>query len=218
MAEVRSRLGDALGCILLALVVVAIGCAARCVYLTETREVATPEPAPPPAAQLPERGAARAVPVDLPGVPNLYKVNDDLYRGAQPEDEGFGELKKLGIKTVLNLRTAHSDRDECEAAGLDYVHIHMQAWHAEDEDIVRFLRVVSDPARVPVFVHCRYGSDRTGVVMAAYRVIVDGWSREEAIREMTEGDFGFHAIWDNLEDYIREMDVEALRQEAGLTE
>ena len=62
-----------------------------------------------------------AVAVKKPGLPNLYKISDQLYRGAQPEDEGFAELKKMGIKTVINLRSFHSDRANCKKHGLKYV-------------------------------------------------------------------------------------------------
>jgi protein tyrosine phosphatase (PTP) superfamily phosphohydrolase (DUF442 family) len=96
-----------------------------------------------------------------PGLSNFYQVSDTLYRGVQPEKEGFAELKKMGIKTVVNLRTFNSDRDQCKEAGLDYVKISMQVWEGEDDEIVDFLKIVSDPNRQPVFVHCQHGADRT---------------------------------------------------------
>jgi hypothetical protein len=72
-----------------------------------------------------------ATPLKLPGLPNLHKVSDDLYRGAQPTADGMRELKKLGVKTVVNLRTARSDKDELGDTGLAYEEIPMTAWHAE---------------------------------------------------------------------------------------
>ena len=158
--------------------------------------------------------------MELPGLPNLNKVTDTLYRGAQPLPDppygGYAELKKLGIKTLVNLRSDHSDQAEAEAAGLGYVSIPMHAWHAEDEDVVRFLQTVTDPKLMPVFVHCQHGSDRTGVCVAAYRVVVQDWSKDDAVREMTEGNYGFHGIWTNLAAYIQKMDVEAMRQKISL--
>lgn len=167
---------------------------------------------PPSAAER----AAWAQPISTTGVPNLCKVDADLYRGGQPKAEGFGELAAMGIKTVVNLRTTGTDRGEIASAGLAYERIWFRTWHPEDEDAVRFLRIVTDPDRTPVFVHCRRGADRTGMMCAVYRVVVCGRSKEEAIREMTEGGFGFDRRWQNLVRYVRELDVERIRRETGL--
>ncbi|MEM7395948.1 MAG: dual specificity protein phosphatase family protein [Verrucomicrobiota bacterium] len=150
-----------------------------------------------------------------PGLNNFHKVSDTLYRGAQPEPRGFAELKKMGIKTVINLRTLHSDRELCEAADLDYVHIRTQAWEGEDDEVVDFLKVALDPEKQPVFVHCQHGADRTGTMCALYRIVEQGWTREEAIKEMTTGGFGFHRIWVNLPRYIKKVDLASIQQEVG---
>lgn len=117
---------------------------------------------------------------------------------------------------VVNLRSFNSDRREIGATGLAYEHIYMKAWHPERKEIVRFLQIVTDPKRTPVLLHCQHGADRTGTMSAIYRIVVEGWSKEDALREMQDGDFGFHSIWGNLPDWINELDVEAIRQEAGL--
>jgi protein tyrosine/serine phosphatase len=150
--------------------------------------------------------------LDLPGLPNLHKVSDDLYRGAQPTAEGMKELEKLGIKTVVNLRSLHSDRDEMEDANLTYEHIRMTTLDVDMDDIISFLNIVTDSNSTPVFVHCQYGADRTGTMCAIYRVIIQNWSREDAVEEMTQGGYGFHPIWDNLADYIRELDTDEIKQ------
>ena len=165
------------------------------------------------AGPRPERWAK---PMDLSGAPNFFKVSDDLYRGAQPEKEGFREIGQLGVATVVNLRSFHSDRDDLEGTGLAYEHIWMKAWHPEDHEIVRFLEIVSDPEKTPVFVHCQHGADRTGTMCVIYRIVVEGWTKEDAIREMTEGGYGFHTVWDNLIEYIGELDVEGFRKDANL--
>ncbi len=154
--------------------------------------------------------------IELPGLPNFHKVSDDLYRGAQPTAEGMKQLEKLGVKTVINLRSMHSDRNEIKDAALVYEHINMTTWNTEDNDIVRFLQIVTNSNCTPVFVHCQHGADRTGTMCAIYRIAAEGWSKDEAIEEMTKGGFGFHSIWQNLTDYVRKLDVQEIKYLAGL--
>jgi protein tyrosine phosphatase (PTP) superfamily phosphohydrolase (DUF442 family) len=153
--------------------------------------------------------------LELPGVPNLHKVSEDLYRGAQPTAEGMRQLEKLGIKTVINLRSVHSDRDELAGANLSYEHIDMKTWHPADDQVIHFLQIVTDKNRTPVFVHCMRGADRTGTMCAIYRIAVQGWSRPEAIEEMTKGGFGFYEGWQNLVDYILNLDIDQIKVRAG---
>lgn len=157
-----------------------------------------------------------AQPVKLEGVPNLYRVSGELYRGDQPSPQGMQNLKELGLKTIINLRSFHSDRDEIGDTGLAYVHITMKAWHPEEKEAVRFLKIVTDPQRTPVLVHCQHGSDRTGTMIAVYRIAVQGWSKAEAIREMTEGGFGFHWIWSNLPQWVQDLDIDRIKRQAGM--
>lgn len=164
----------------------------------------------------PDTRAKWATPMELPGLPNLHKVSEDLYRGAQPSAEGMKQLEKLGVKTVVNLRSSHSDRDELKETSLAYEHIEMTALNPESEDVVRFLQIVSDSNSVPVFVHCQHGADRTGLMCAIYRIVEQDWSKAEAIEEMTNGGFGFHKIWSNLPNYIRKLDVERIKHMASV--
>jgi len=164
----------------------------------------------------PSRPASWAQPVKLDGVPNMYKINDSLYRSAQPTALGMKHLKQLGIKTVVNLRSFHSDRNEIGKTGLGYEHVYMKAWHPERQDIVRFLKIVTDPSRTPVLVHCLHGADRTGTMMAIYRIVVQGWTKEAAVREMTEGGYNFHALFDNLPQWIEGLDIESIKRDAGI--
>lgn len=160
------------------------------------------------------RPATWAAPMERDGVPNLHKVSASLYRSAQPTGLGMQEIQKLGVKTVINLRSFHSDRDELQGTDLAYEHLYMKAWHPEREEAVRFLRIATDPARQPVLVHCQHGADRTGTMCAIYRIVVQGWTKEEAVREMTEGGYGFHEIWQNLPAWIDELDMESLQRDA----
>lgn len=157
-----------------------------------------------------------AAEINLPGVPNFHKVSENLYRGAQPSKEGFKQLEKLGIKTVVNLREFHSDRDKLKGTNLNYEYINMTAWHPENEDVVRFLKIATDANLTPVFVHCQRGADRTGTMCAIYRVAVQDWPKDEAIEEMTKGGFEFYSMWQNLIDYIRKLDIEKIKQQAGM--
>ncbi len=151
--------------------------------------------------------------VELDGCPNLHKVSDGLYRGAQPEEEGFAELEGLGIKTVVCLRRWHDDEDEIEGTKLGYVAIPMNTWEPSKENVLKFLKVATDAEKQPVFVHCQHGADRTGTMIAIYRIVVEDWSKEEAMEEMREGDFGYHEVWKMLPEFIRELDVEELKKE-----
>jgi protein tyrosine/serine phosphatase len=157
-----------------------------------------------------------AQPISKPGLPNLFQVSDTLFRGAQPSKLGMQELQKMGIKTVINLRATHSDRSKLKGTSLRYEHIIFNTFHPELEDVVRFFKIVNDSVNQPVFVHCQHGADRTGMMVAAYRMVVQDWTKEDAIREMLEGGFGFHSIWENLIHYVRGLDVDRLKELTGL--
>lgn len=161
------------------------------------------------------RSDSWAIPIPIDGVPNLHKVSDVLYRSAQPTPAGMKEVEKLGVKTVLNLRSFHSDSDEIEGTSLTHQHLYVKAWHPERKEVVRFLQIVTDSKQTPVLVHCQHGADRTGTMCAIYRIVVQKWTKEEALREMTEGGFGFHEVWQNLPKWIDELDVATLGKEAA---
>jgi protein tyrosine phosphatase (PTP) superfamily phosphohydrolase (DUF442 family) len=171
-----------------------------------------------PAETPTNRPAAWAQPVALEGVPNFHKVSDGLYRSAQPTAEGMTNLKKLGIKTIVNLRSFHSDKDEIGTNDFSCETITMKAWHPERKEAVRFLKIVNDPARRPALVHCLHGADRTGTMCALYRIAVQGWKTDDAIRELTDGGYNFHPVFGNLTEWLAELDMAALRKEAGLGE
>ena len=162
------------------------------------------------------RPAWWAQPIKLEGVANLHRVTTNLYRSAQPTVQGMRNLKQMGIQTVVSLRSFNSDRKEIGTTGLGYEHIYMKAWHPERKEVVRFLQIVTDAKRQPVLLHCQHGADRTGTMCAMYRAAVQGWTKEEAIREMTEGGFGFHEVWKNLPKWIEELEIESIRKEAGI--
>ena len=184
--------------------------------------IATPAGGPSPVQAQSEptatttRPATWAQPIQKPGVPNLHKVTDNLYRSAQPSAEGMWSLRSMGIRTVVSLRSFHSDSALIQPTGLAYERIPVRAWHPEDEEVVQFLKIATDRNRWPILVHCQHGADRAGTMCAIYRVAVQGWTKDEAIREMTEGNFGFHGIWENLVRYIDRLDIERIRRLANI--
>ena len=137
-----------------------------------------------------------------------------IYRGAQPKPEGYATLKAMGVRTVINLRTHHGGRKAVEAAGMRYVEIPMSFFRDVDPAAVRkALSVMTDPANQPVFLHCSRGKDRAGVVVAVYRMEVDGWSMAEAEAEMEA--FGFHEIWSQLKKFVHRYPEERKGNRAG---
>ena len=156
-----------------------------------------------------------AVRIEKTGVPNLHRISDELYGGGQPTVEGFRQLKTMGVKTVINLRFFHNDKEKIAVTDLAYEEIPMNVWHAEDEDVVRFLKLLADKKRTPFYFYCNLGADRTGLMCAVYRIAVQGWTKDEAITEMTQGGFGFHAVFPNLVHYLRKLDVEKMKRQVS---
>lgn len=201
----------------LLLLVVAGGIAAVIYYWPTIVELARPGNRPDtvqaPAATQP--AVTWAQPVQAPGLPNLHKVSDDLYRGAQPTAEGMKQLQAMGIKTVISLRDLHTDHDELKGTDLKHFEIPMNAaFNPKSEQVAEFFRIVGDPANRPVFVHCEHGSDRTGTMCALYRIAAQDWTPNQARAEMTRGGFGFHSIpWQHFADYIGKINAPALRQQ-----
>jgi tyrosine-protein phosphatase SIW14 len=152
--------------------------------------------------------------LELPGLPNCYQVTPNLLRGAQPSAEGMRNLETLGIRTVVNLRMFHSDRTKLRGTNLEYEGIFFNPLRPKVKKVVRFLRIVGDPARSPVFVHCNHGADRTGTMVALYRIVFEGWTKEDALKEMREKSFGFHEhFFPNLLTFVEQVDLAALHLE-----
>jgi protein-tyrosine phosphatase len=142
------------------------------------------------------------------GVSNFGEVTPHLYRGGLVRGEGLQALKKLGINFVVDTH-AHDKEEEREAAalGMKYVAI---PWHCpwpHDEVFAEFLKLLRENKGKKVFVHCRLGDDRTGMMVAAYRMAEEGWTAEEAMKEMKS--FGFtkshHIICPSLARYEKEF-------------
>ena len=120
---------------------------------------------------------------------HFFKVDDGLYRGAQPTDEGFRQLKAMGVKTIVSLRAQSSgesrpERELVESLGMGWHSFRMRMyWRPSDSQARAFLALALDPANQPVFVHCQRGEDRTGSLVALYRIVKQGWQPQEAYHE-----------------------------------
>jgi len=150
------------------------------------------------------------------GIKNLYWVESGFYRSAQPTSRDFKNLDQTWITDVLNLRRIDKDKRLAGKTRLTLHHLPVKTRKMTQKDLLQALTIIQD-SRGRILVHCKHGADRTGAVIAAYRVVVQGWKKEEALREMFNPRFGFHGFWfQNLRALIGEMDVDYMRNELGL--
>ena len=137
-----------------------------------------------PAAAI--AGAGEPVAPELP-IKRFLKVSDHLYRGGQPDDDGFRALRDLGIRTVISLREDPDERAVVESLGMAFIHIPVTfdvfGGDLPGDAVQRFMEVVDNPANGPVFLHCRRGADRTGAFVGLYRMTRQQWSLDRAYRE-----------------------------------
>ncbi len=132
--------------------------------------------------------------LDLTGVPNPGRVHAGLLRGGQPTPEGFRALAALGVTLTIDLRggdeRSTAERELVTSLGMEYVEIPMSGWRTpRPDEVERLLGLLREARRGVVFVHCRRGAERTGVMIAAYRIAVEGWTPAEARAEMEAYDF-----------------------------
>lgn len=153
-----------------------------------------------------------ATPLDKSIVKNGYKVNTLIYRSAQPDKDSFQKLYKMGIRKTLNLRIFHNDRKEIAGLPIEEIHMPLYILNVNKNDIVKIVKILAD-TKEPILIHCKYGSDRTGVVIAAYRIMVEGWSPEEAIEEMINGGYSYLRALTNLPIILKSLEVGALSPE-----
>ncbi|TNC76027.1 protein-tyrosine-phosphatase [Janthinobacterium lividum] len=158
----------------------------------------------------PERNTEWATP--LPQVSNLHQVTPVLYRSAKLDSSDVAQLQALGVKTVISLRSFHSDTQVLEGSGIRAVRIPINTWAIRDKHVVETMRSIrAAEQQGPVLLHCLHGADRTGMMAAMYRMLYQGWPREKAIDELKNGGYGYHAVWKNIESYLKRVDVAALR-------
>ncbi len=157
-----------------------------------------------------------AQPLDMPGLPNLHKVSDTVYRSAQPESGAFESAQTLGIRTILNLQLLDQDNylADQEPTSIELIHIPMTPIVFPQDQLVQALQVIAQ--KPPVLVHCRHGADRTGLIIALYRILYQNWTVEEAKDELINGGFGFHESFENIPKALDEMDLDSLRKALDL--
>jgi protein tyrosine/serine phosphatase len=148
-------------------------------------------------------------------VPRFYQLNQSVFRGGQPTPEGFRELAALGVKTVIDLRQPGPRSIEEErtvtAQGMRYINIPMRGMERPaDASVEEALAILNDPGVGPVFVHCRRGADRTGLVIACYRIQHDHWTNDRALSEARRIGMSWFQI--PLERYIRHYSPQALER------
>ena len=157
-------------------------------------------------------------------IKNFGKMDDRFYRGAQPKEEDFKDLKALGIKTIVDLRDdpVSYERRSVEGLGMRYVNIPMSdSNYPKPEQIQAFLKVISDPATGKFFAHCAGGRHRTGVMGAVYRFNVNHWNYDQAYAEMKDDDFytrfGHGDMKTFVEDYAKSMPATSGSATAAVT-
>jgi protein tyrosine/serine phosphatase len=138
-------------------------------------------------------------------IKNFGCINETFYRGAQPKEKDYSDLAALGVKTIIDLQRDGKNEEQSlvEARGMRFYRIGMSD---KDQPSVQqaetFLKIVNDPANQPVFVHCAGGRHRTGAMTAIYRITHDGWSADQAYREMKQYDFEYGMGHAPLKQYV----------------
>jgi protein tyrosine/serine phosphatase len=142
---------------------------------------------------------------------NLFKMSPTLYRSALPDRGAVPLLEKLKVGTVISF-LPESDSSWLSTPDIAQVQLPYRTNHVDDADVLNALRTIQTAeAKGPVLMHCKHGSDRTGLMAAVYRVVVQGWSKEDALSEMTQGGFGDSTHFKDGIRYMMQADVDKLR-------
>ncbi|MBU1864460.1 MAG: tyrosine-protein phosphatase [Candidatus Omnitrophica bacterium] len=131
-------------------------------------------------------------------IKRFAKVDTNLYRGSQPDEADFTALKEAGIKRIINFRTEENlverERRQVESLGMEYIHIPWLIYLPYDQKVFnRFFEAIQDKDKKPIFFHCKRGTERTGVMAAAYKTKVLDFSADTAFKDAET--FGLHSLW-----------------------
>jgi protein tyrosine/serine phosphatase len=153
--------------------------------------------------------------IDLEGPKNFHICSDEMYRSAQPNKKQMKWLEDHGIKTVINLRNIIDDKQEIKSTSLIQVRVPMRAKKINYNDVVNSLRAMR-AAEKPILVHCLHGSDRTGCMIAAYRMVMEDWPKEKAIAEFQKEKYGYNKkLFPNILVLLNELDIESLKKDVN---
>ena len=148
--------------------------------------------------------------VDSTGLENLYQLNDSIFRSEQPDSIEFANLKRIGIKSILNIRTQQEDMDISGKQDFNYYFVQMRAEHIRDADIEKSLKIIKDAPK-PILIHCKHGSDRTGTVIAMYRIVFENRTKAEALNELRNGGYSYNKVFINIPKYIKKANILKIR-------
>lgn len=138
---------------------------------------------------------------------NLYRMQPDLYRSALPNAVQQGELQRLKIATVINFYQ-RSDSEWLSDSSIRQIHQPLHADRVDDADVLQALRSIREAQALgPVLIHCKHGQNRTGLIAAMYRIVYQGWSKQQALAEMRGAGFGGQERFEDAERYVREVDL-----------
>ena len=151
-----------------------------------------------------------AKPIKAEHLKNFYRLDEKVYRSAQPGKKGFRELEQLGVRNVLSFRDYHSDED-AKGTALKLFRVKMEAGEITDDKVVDALRIIKQ-SDGPILIHCWHGSDRTGLISAMYRIVFQNWTKEDAIEELMKGGYGYHSLYKNIPEYIGKVDIEMIKK------
>jgi tyrosine-protein phosphatase SIW14 len=148
---------------------------------------------------------------------NFFKVDEKVYRSSDPDIKGLKVVESMGIKNVLSLSYFLGDEYEAQGTKLKLYRVRMTAYKIRDEEVIQALRIIR-ACDGPILVHCWRGADRSGCIIALYRILNQGWSKEQAIDEMINGGYGFNSIYKNIIEYIKNADIEKIRNQVATPE
>jgi protein tyrosine/serine phosphatase len=138
------------------------------------------------------------------GIANFGRVSPALLRGAQPDEPGIGNLQRLGVRTIINLRMPddiwREEETTARAHGIAYCSVPLPGLSAPTDSQVAQVLALIATSPPPVFVHCEHGADRTGTIIASYRMQHDGWTAAQAFAEAKQ--YGLSIYQFGMRHYI----------------
>ena len=144
---------------------------------------------------------------------NLFKISEMLYRSEQPLAEQATQLKALGIDRIISLRSRNQTAEEFHDQDFLLIHQPIHTWTIDRDDVLAVMHQIQDARsqNQQVLVHCYHGSDRTGTMVAMYRILFEHWQIDDAVKEMKYGGYGFHPIWINIDNLFTQENIDWLK-------